>query len=91
MLELLDSKKYLHNKKLEIKLIKNIPHSSGLGGGSMNAPSILKYFVNKKAIKIGKAQLSKICKSIGSDVLLGIKKKPSILTGNEKIFRLSRN
>ena len=89
LLKNLDKESILNNQKYIIKVNKNIPIKSGLGGGSMNAASILKYFVNKKAIKIGKAQLSKICKSIGSDVLLGIKKKPSILTGNEKIFRLS--
>ena len=47
VLEILDSKGYLNNKKFEIKIIKNIPHSAGLGGGSMNAASIIKFYYKK--------------------------------------------
>ena len=37
LLKLLDKKKFLKNQKFEIKIIKNIPQKSGMGGGSMNA------------------------------------------------------
>ena len=33
------------------KIIKNIPKQSGMGGGSMNAASLLNFFINKKIIK----------------------------------------
>ena len=47
LLEILDKKKILNNKKFHIKIIKKIPNQAGLGGGSMNAASILKYFIKK--------------------------------------------
>ena len=45
LLYLLDDKKKLKNQKYLIKVKKNIPQKSGLGGGSMNAASVLKYFL----------------------------------------------
>ena len=41
LLEILEKKKYL-NDKFKIIVKKNIPPKAGLGGGSMNAASILK-------------------------------------------------
>ena len=43
LLNLLEKKKLIKNKKFEIKVTKNIPQKSGMGGGSMNAACILKY------------------------------------------------
>jgi len=48
LLKLLDNKNLLNNQKFEIKIIKNIPQESGLGGGSMNAASLINFFINKK-------------------------------------------
>ena len=42
LLKLLEKK---IKKKFEIKIKKNIPQKSGLGGGSMNASNILKYLL----------------------------------------------
>ena len=50
LLNLLDEKNLLKGKKFEIKIIKNIPQKSGMGGGSMNASSIIKYLLKKKII-----------------------------------------
>ena len=86
LLELLDSKKYLHNKKLEIKLIKNIPHSSGLGGGSMNAAYLMKFLLKKKM----KNNFNSIAKKIGFDVQLGGERKNLILFKNTKVFRTNK-
>ena len=47
LLSILDKKKLL-NKNYKIQIKKNIPQQSGLGGGSMNAASILGYFIKKK-------------------------------------------
>ena len=41
LLTILDIKNLLNNNKFEIKIIKNIPQKSGMGGGSMNAASLL--------------------------------------------------
>ena len=44
LFKLLDQKKYLNNQKFEIKIIKNIPQEAGMGGGSMNAASLISFF-----------------------------------------------
>ena len=54
MLKILDNKKFLNNQKFEIKVIKNIPQKAGMGGGSMNAASLLNFFIEKKIIKLKK-------------------------------------
>jgi 4-diphosphocytidyl-2-C-methyl-D-erythritol kinase len=87
LLKILEKKKLLKDKKFKIKIIKKIPNKAGLGGGSMNAASILKYFVKKKIIKTGKKELISISKLIGSDVVLGLEFKNSILNGRNEIKR----
>ena len=52
LLTIIDKKKYIKNKKFEIKIIKNIPQKSGMGGGSMNAASLLNFLIKKKNNKI---------------------------------------
>ena len=78
LLSILDKKKFL-TKKYKIQIKKNIPQESGLGGGSMNAAFILRYFLKKKIIQLSKNQIINICNQIGSDVLLGVDHKNSIL------------
>ena len=50
LLSILDEKNLLSNQKFEIKIKKNIPQKSGMGGGSMNAASMLRYFIKKKLL-----------------------------------------
>ena len=78
-------KKNLIKKKYKIEIRKNIPQKSGLGGGSMNAASILSYFIKKNIISISKNEIIKICNQIGSDVFLGLDRKNSILASNKKL------
>ena len=85
LLKILDNKKLLNNKKFEIKVIKNIPQKAGMGGGSMNAASLLNFFIGKKIIKIKKDELKKISNEIGSDVILGVKPSSAILLSNGDI------
>ena len=85
LLNLLDKKKLLKGKKFEIKIIKNIPQKSGMGGGSMNASSIIKFFLKKKIINLGKKDLNNIMKTIGSDVPLGMNLKNTILSKTGKL------
>ena len=82
LLEVLEKKKLLKNRKFKIQIKKLIPSKAGLGGGSMNAASILKYFFKKKFIKTSKKNLKIISKLVGSDVILGLNSTNSIL--NEK-------
>lgn len=88
LLENLDKKKLLKDKyKIIIK--KNIPSKAGLGGGSMNAASIINFFLKKKLIKVKKKTILEISNSIGSDVALGLYSKNLILKSNSFIKTLS--
>ena len=85
LLKLLDKRKLLKDKKFQIKINKQIPNKAGLGGGSMNAANVIRYFVEKKFIKTSKEELATISKLIGSDVILGLNSTNSILTMKNKI------
>jgi len=85
LLKLLDKKNLLNNHKFEIKIIKNIPQEAGMGGGSMNAASLINFFINQKILKIKKNELKKLTSQIGADVILGIKPINTILTQNGDI------
>ena len=87
LLKILENKNFLKNKKFKILVNKNIPNRAGLGGGSMNAANILKYFVKKKIIRISKKELEKISHLIGSDVVLGLNSTNSILNSKNQIKR----
>jgi len=91
LLKLLDEKNFLNNRKFEIKIIKNIPQETGMGGGSMNAASLINFFINKKILRIKKNELVKLTSQIGSDVILGIKPNNSILSSNGKIKKYDKN
>ncbi len=85
LLKILQKIKLLQNKKFLIKINKRIPLKAGLGGGSMNAANVLKYLIKNKIIKVNKNQIEKICKLIGSDVILGLNPTNSILTSKNQI------
>ncbi|MBD1139520.1 4-(cytidine 5'-diphospho)-2-C-methyl-D-erythritol kinase [Pelagibacterales bacterium SAG-MED46] len=89
LFKILEKKKLLKDVKFQIKIKKNIPSKAGLGGGSMNAANILTFLVKKKFIKIDKKKLQKICSLIGSDVILGINSKCTILKSNNDIKKFT--
>ena len=90
LLQILDKKKLLNNQKFEIKIKKNIPQQSGMGGGSMNAACLINYFYNKKIIKLNKKRLINIANLIGSDVILGINPKNTILSSSGKLTKFKK-
>jgi len=88
LFKLLDERDLLRNRKFIIKIKKNIPLKSGMGGGSMNAASLLNYFIKKFKLKINTSTIHDICNKIGSDVILGLKKnKISIISNNQIYYR----
>ncbi len=91
LLYLLDCKKLLNNKKFFIKINKNIPNKAGLGGGSMNAANLLKYFIKRKIVKINKKEIIETLKLIGSDAVLGLRSNNLILTSQSKIRYFANN
>ena len=89
LLDILDKKKLLNNKKFKVKIKKKIPSKAGLGGGSMNASNILNYFIKKRIVKISQKEVIKISKLVGSDVILGLNPTNSVLTTNNEVKRFN--
>ena len=85
LLQILDEKKLLRNQKFKIKINKRIPNKAGLGGGSMNAANILRYFFIKQIIKTSKKELLKISKLVSSDVILGLNSTNTVLSITSKL------
>ena len=90
LIKLLDKKNLLNNKKFDIKIVKNIPQEAGMGGGSMNAASLINFFINQKILKIKKNELIKLTSQIGSDVILGIKPTIAILSHNGDLKKYNK-
>ncbi len=90
LLNILDQRKLLNNQKYLIKIIKNIPQKSGLGGGSMNASAMISFFLSKKILNFSKKNLIKLSKQIGSDVELGLNVKNKTLYSNGNLITTSR-
>ena len=93
LFSILDEKKLLKNKKFQVKVKKNIPQEAGLGGGSMNAANILNFLIKKKFIKLNQKKIRMISNLIGSDVILGISPKSTVMTSKnviKKFFRCPR-
>ncbi len=59
--------KKIKEKNFTIKVKKNIPVGSGLGGGTSNAVTILKFLQKRFNLKIKKNNLKQIYRSIGAD------------------------
>ena len=91
LLKLLDEKNLLNNQKFDIKIVKNIPQEAGMGGGSMNAASLISFFINKKILKIKKDELKKLTSQLGSDVILGIIPTNTILSSNGDMKKYNKN
>ena len=80
-LYLLRKKKYLKKQFFKINIHKNIPHGSGLGGGSSNAASLFNFFNSKMHLKLSKKQILKFATRIGFDVPISLERKNSYLNG----------
>ena len=91
ILYLLRENKLLKNKNFKINIRKNIPHGSGLGGGSSNAASLLNFFNSRMNLKLNKDKMRKIACSIGFDVPINLEKKNTYLTGKKNdMIRINR-
>ena len=92
VLSLLRKEKFLKEQAFNIDVEKNIPHGSGLGGGSSNAATLLNFFNKKMNLKIKKDHLYNIASKIGFDVPIILEKKNTFLIGKKnKILRLKKN
>ena len=92
LLHILRKNKLMRNNFFRINIQKNIPHGSGLGGGSSNAAFLLKYLNFKLKFKLTKKNINKIAKQIGFDAPICLEKRNSFITGyKNEIIRLKKN
>ena len=75
LLNLLRKNKLIKNEFFKINIKKNIPHGSGLGGGSSNAASLINYFNSKMKLNLSKKKTNSLATKIGFDVPISLQKK----------------
>jgi 4-diphosphocytidyl-2-C-methyl-D-erythritol kinase len=91
VLYLLRKKNFFLKQAFKINIKKNIPHGSGLGGGSSNAADLLNFFNSKMRLQLNNNEMKKIANQIGFDVPVGLVKKNTFLTGKkDEILRLNK-
>jgi len=91
VLYLLRKRNFFQEQAFKIDIQKNIPHGSGLGGGSSNAANVLNFFNSKMRLKLNKDEISKIAYQIGFDTPVSLEKKNTLLTGKKgEILRLNQ-
>ena len=91
ILNLLRRAKLLENQTFKINIQKNIPHGSGLGGGSSNAADLLNYFNSKMKLKLSKKKIKQLANQIGFDVPVNLERQNTLLTGKrDEILRLNQ-
>ena len=91
ILNLLRRGKLLENQAFKINIRKNIPHGSGLGGGSSNAADLLNYFNSKMKLKLSKKKIKQLANQIGFDVPINLERQNTLLTGKkDEILRLNQ-
>jgi 4-diphosphocytidyl-2-C-methyl-D-erythritol kinase len=61
-----------------------------MGGGSMNAASLINYFIKKKIFKLDKKELINLANLVGSDVILGVNPKNTVLSSNGKLTKFKK-
>ena len=87
----LRKRNFFKKQAFKIDIQKNIPHGSGLGGGSSNAADVLNFFNSKMCLKLNQKEISKIAYQIGFDTPVSLEKKNTLLTGKKcEILRLNQ-
>ena len=90
-LNLLRKIKLLENQAFRINIRKNIPHGSGLGGGSSNAADLINFFNTNLKLKLNKNKIKKLANKIGFDVPINLERKNTFVTGKkDEILRLNQ-
>lgn len=71
---------------VEIKLLKQIPAGSGLGGGSADAAFLIKYLNNFFKLGLSMKHMEQLALHIGSDCPFFIRNAPSLMSGRGEII-----
>ena len=91
LLFILRKKNFFREQYFNINVQKNIPHGSGLGGGSSNAANLLNFFNLKMNLRLDNNKIDKIANQVGFDVVVNLKKKNAFFTGTkEKLLRIKK-
>jgi 4-diphosphocytidyl-2-C-methyl-D-erythritol kinase len=94
ILKLLDIlKKYpkFNAHKFTIKIIKNLPLGSGLGGGSADVSALLNFFNKRLKLNLKRRTIFLICNKIGADVEPCLNTNFKLLYGaSNKIFTFNK-
>lgn len=91
VLDLLRRTKLLKNQAFKIGIQKNIPHGSGLGGGSSNAADLINFFNSNLKLKLNKNKIKKLAGQIGFDVPINLERRNTFVTGKkDEILRLNQ-
>jgi len=91
ILNLLRRNKFIRNQAFKVSIRKNIPHGSGLGGGSSNAADLLNCFNLIMKLRLSKNKKKKLASQIGFDVPINLEKRNTFLTGKkDEILRLNQ-
>ena len=79
--------------RFEIEIKKNIPIGGGLGGGSSNAGTLLRYLINYYKIDINenREKIMRVALSVGSDVPFFLIQKPCYATGRGEKLKLLKD
>ena len=84
LLFIMRKKKLLKKNFFKINIKKNIPHGSGLGGGSANAANLLNFLNIKMNLRLSNKIINRIANQIGFDVEPLLKKQNTFFTGNKR-------
>lgn len=77
--------------KFTIKIKKNLPLGSGLGGGSADASALLNFFNKRLKLNLKRRTISLICNKIGADVEPCLNTNFKLLYGaSNKIFTFNK-
>lgn len=74
------------NRGISIILEKNVPVSSGIGGGSADAGAVMRGLINLFSLKLDDKQIIEISKKIGADVPACVFSKSSLIAGIGEII-----
>ena len=89
---LVEFKKYFRIKNsFSINIIKNIPISSGLGGGSSNAASVIANINNYMGINLSNKELMSFVSKFGSDIPFFIEGGTCLVSGKGEVVNKLTN
>lgn len=77
--------------KFKIRIVKNIPQSSGFGGGSADVSALLNFFNKYLKLNLKRKRISLICNKIGADVEPSLNTNLKIVYGpDNKIIQFNK-